>query len=82
MCKEEVECHQGEEQWRVEAERHRAEEQAKKCVSCFWFVTMELMVLGRGGCYATAWQGQGQDVGATGVQPMCRVWARVQTQAW
>ena len=32
---EEVECHQAEEQQRVEVERCRAEEQAKKRVSCF-----------------------------------------------
>ena len=43
VCKE-AERHQAGEQWRVEAERHRVEEQAKKHVSCFWFVMTELMV--------------------------------------
>ena len=32
---EEVECCQAEEQWRLEAERHVAKEQAKRCVSHF-----------------------------------------------
>ena len=32
---EEAECRQAEEQWRLEAERCRAKEQAKKCVSHF-----------------------------------------------
>ena len=41
---EEVECCQAEEQQRLEVERHRAEEQAKKHVSCFWFVMTELIV--------------------------------------
>ena len=31
----EAECRQAEEQWRLEAERCRAKEQAKKCISHF-----------------------------------------------
>ena len=72
---EEAEHHEAEEQWRVETERHRAKEQAKKCVSCFWLVMMELTVLGRGGYYITVWQGQGKGIRAAGVQLVCRVWA-------
>ena len=45
------------EQWRVEAERHKAKAQVKKCVSHFWFVMTELTVLGGGGHCATAWKG-------------------------
>ena len=75
MVWEEAEQRACEEQWRVEVERHRAEEQAKKCVSCFWFVMMELMVLDGGGRCATVWKGQGESVGATGVQPVHRAWA-------
>ena len=69
---EKVECHQAEEQQRLEVERHRAKEQAKKCVSCFWFVMMELMVLDRGSCCALVQKGQGQGIRAAGVQLVCR----------
>ena len=70
LCKEEAEqrvcekaeCHQVEEQWRLEVERCRAKEQAKTCVSCFWFGMMELMVLSRGGHCTTAQEGQGEGV--------------------
>ena len=71
-----------EEQWRLEAERHRVKKQAKKHVSCFWFVIMELMVSDGGGCCATVQKGQGQGGGAASVQPVCGVWAQVQTWAW
>ena len=37
-----------EEQQRLEVERWRAEEEAKKCVSHSWFAMIELTVLGRG----------------------------------
>ena len=51
----EAKYHQAEEQQRVEAERCRAKEQAKKCISHFWLVMIELMVLDGGGCCATVW---------------------------
>ena len=63
-------------------ERCKAEEQAKKHISGFWFVMTELTVLGGGGHCATAWKGQGEGVGATRVQLVCRAWAQVQTWAW
>ena len=47
-CKE-AEHHQVEEQRRVETERQRAKEQAKRQVSYSWLIMMELMVLCRGG---------------------------------
>ena len=74
-AREEAECCQAEEQRRVEAERRRAEEQAKRHVSHFCFVVMELMVLGRGGRCTTVRKGQGEGVGAAGVQPVCGAWA-------
>ena len=74
---EEVERRVHEKQWRVEAERRKAEEQAKKRVSHFWFVMTELTVLGGGGCCATAQKGQGEGVGAARVQPVRGAWARV-----
>ena len=77
--REEAECRQAEEQRRVEAERRRAEEQAKRHVSHFCFVVTELTVLGRGGRCATVQKGQEQGRGAASVQPVCRVWAGVQT---
>ena len=79
---EEAECRQAEEQRRLEVERRAAEEQAKRQVSHFWFVMTELMVLGGGGCCATAQEGQGEGVGAAGVQPLRGAWARVRTWAW
>ena len=79
---EEAERRAHKEQWRVEAERRRAKEQAKKHVSHFWFVMTELMVLGGGGSCVTVRKGQGEGVRAARVQPVCRVWARVQIQAW
>ena len=74
---EEVECRQAEEQRRLEAERRRDEEQAKKCVSHLWFVMMELMVLGKGGCCATVRKGQGEGVGGTRLPTVPGPWARV-----
>ena len=74
---EEAERRQVEEQWRVEAERCRAEEQAKKRVSHFCFVTTELTVSGRGGRCATARKGQGKGVRGAGLQLVCGVRARV-----
>ena len=74
-CKEEVQHCQTEEQQRLEVERHRAKEQAKKCVSHFWFIMMELTVLGGGGRCATAWKRQGQGGGAASVQLVCGAWA-------
>ena len=62
-----------EEQWRVEVEWHRAEEQAKKHVSHLWLVMMELMVLHGGGHCITAQQGQDEGIGAASVQPVCGV---------
>ena len=59
----------------MEAEKCRAEEQAKKHVGHFRFVMMELTVLGGGGCCVTAWKGQGEGVEASGVQLVHRVWA-------
>ena len=81
-CKEEAERCQAEEQQRVEMERRRAKEQAKKCVSHFCFVMTELTVSGRGGCCATARKGQGKGVRGTGLQPVCGARARVRTRAW
>ena len=72
---EEVECRQAEEQRRLEAERRMAEEQAKRWISHFWFVMMELTVLGGGGHCTTVQEGQGQGVGAAGVQPVRGAWA-------
>ena len=75
-CKEEVEWRVWEEaewvaqeevEWRVEVERCKAEEQAKKRVNGLWLVMMELMVVGRGGCCTTVWQGQGEGVGVAGL---------------
>ena len=51
----------------MEAERCRAEEQAKKCISHFWLVIMELTVVDRGGHCATVQQGQCEGIGATSV---------------
>ena len=76
VCEEAEHC-QAEAQWRLEAERCRAEEQAKKHVSCLWFVMMELTVVGRGGRCTTAWQGQGKGVGAARVQLVHGAWAQV-----
>ena len=70
-ARKEVERRQVEEQQWLEAERYRAKEQAKKHVSCFWFVMMELMILGGGGHCTTAWKEQGQGRGATSVQLVC-----------
>ena len=67
---EEAECHQVEEQWRMETERHRAEEQAKKWVSYSWLIVMELMVLGGGGRCITAWQRQKEGIRAVRVLAM------------
>ena len=82
VYKEEVEHCQVEEQWRVEAERCRAEEQAKRWVSYSWLVMTELMVLCRGGHCTTVQQRQKEGIRATGVQLVCGVWAQVQTWAW
>ena len=79
---EEAEQRACEEQWRVEAERRKAEEQAKKHISHFWLVMIELTVLGRGGRCATVRKGQGEDVRAAGVQLVHGAWAQVRTQAW
>ena len=65
------------EQWRVEVERRRAKEQAKRWVSYSWLVMIELMVLGGGGHYTTVWQRQKEGVGATGVPAMPGPWAQV-----
>ena len=78
---EEAECRQAEKQRRLEVERRAAEEQAKRRVSYFWFGMMELMVLGGGGRCTTAWEGQGQGVGAARVQPVRGAWAQVRTRA-
>ena len=72
---EEVEYHQAEEQRRVEAEKRKAKEQAKRRVSYPWLIMTELMVLGGGGCCATAQQRQKEGVGATEVPMMPRPWA-------
>ena len=72
---EKVECCQAEEQQRVEAERCRAKEQAKKWVSYILLIMIQLTVLGEGGCCATVQQGQGQGIRATSVQLVCRAWA-------
>ena len=72
---EEVEHHQVEEQWRVEAERHRAEEQAKKHVSGLWLIMTELMVVGGGGCCTTVQQRQGEGIGVAGLPVVPGPWA-------
>ena len=74
---EEAECHQAAEQWRLKVERCRAEEQAKKHISCLWFVMMELTVVDGGGHCIIAWQGQGKSVGVARVQLVHGAWAQV-----
>ena len=81
MAQEKVEWGAWEEQWRVEAEKHKVKEQVKKHVSHFCFVITELMVLGGGDHCATVQKGQGEGVGAAGVQPVHGAWARVRTRA-
>ena len=74
MYKEEAECCQVEEQQRVEAERCRAKEQAKRQVSYSWLIMTELMVLGGGSCCTTAQQRQKEGVGAVRVSVVPGLW--------
>ena len=85
-CKEEVERRAWEEaeqmaweevEWRVEVERRKAEEQAKKRVSRLWLAMTELTVIGGGDHCTTAWQGQGEGIRGTGLPMVPGLCARV-----
>ena len=60
-------------EWRAEADSCNAKEQAKKRVSnTSQLIIMELIVIGRGDHHSTAQQGEGKDVKAANIQPVCR----------
>ena len=71
---EKMKYNQVKDQWRVEVQRCRAEEQAKKCVSCFWLIMTELMVVGRGGYCTTVQQRQKKGIRATRVSAVSGPW--------